>query len=99
MILEETRYDEPGNDYIHATKLKGKFGNYVLAQVSLHLRSFFTKILTFIGIFCSHCTFFFIDCDDVVVRGAGLVRNIKVRVLAGKINPFTICFDLNWARY
>ncbi|VDM39296.1 unnamed protein product [Toxocara canis] len=32
VILETTKHDKPDETYIHATKIKCKFGNYVLAQ-------------------------------------------------------------------
>uniref|UniRef100_A0A0M3IFH0 Tyrosine-protein phosphatase domain-containing protein n=1 Tax=Ascaris lumbricoides TaxID=6252 RepID=A0A0M3IFH0_ASCLU len=35
VVLEVTKHDKSQNTYIHATKIKSKFGNYVLAQVFL----------------------------------------------------------------
>ncbi|VDM46946.1 unnamed protein product [Toxocara canis] len=32
VVLEVSKHDKPADTYIHATKIKSKFGNYVLAQ-------------------------------------------------------------------
>uniref|UniRef100_A0A0M3HIJ9 Tyrosine-protein phosphatase domain-containing protein n=1 Tax=Ascaris lumbricoides TaxID=6252 RepID=A0A0M3HIJ9_ASCLU len=36
VILSTGKYDKISDTYIHATKIKTKFGNYVLAQVSIY---------------------------------------------------------------
>ncbi|EFO13756.2 tyrosine phosphatase [Loa loa] len=33
VIVKAVKKDETDDDYIHATKIKGDFGNYILAQV------------------------------------------------------------------
>lgn len=33
VVLQTTKHDDPTDTYIHATKLKSKFGNFILAQV------------------------------------------------------------------